>query len=92
MLKDAPSDAALDDVEARARLLLPEEDPSLAGARHKRPQRSSLYAYCKSQGLAEVAAKFGSVRQLGANLQKGFVVSFILLSNQRVLGNLSTLW
>jgi transcription elongation factor SPT6 len=70
------SDHALDDVEARVRLLLPDEEAGQPTSKQKKPERQSLYSYCKKEGLGEVASKFGiSAKQLGANLQRGFVVS-----------------
>ncbi len=68
-LMDAPSEQAVDDVDAKFNLHFPADEVEIVANGFKRPKRKSFYSICHKAGLASMAKHFGlSPDQFGENL------------------------
>jgi transcription elongation factor SPT6 len=68
-LMDAPSEQAVDDVDAKFNLHFPPDEVEIVANGFKRPKRKSFYSICRKAGLASMAKHFGlSPDQFGENL------------------------
>jgi transcription elongation factor SPT6 len=72
-LADAPSEQAIDDVDAKFNLHFPPDEVEIAAGGFKRPKRRSFYSICRKAGLASL-----SPDQFGENLLVMYKVHHIM--------------
>lgn len=77
-LRDAESEQAVDDVDAKFNLHFPPDEIDAEPGQFKRPKRRSFYSVCRKADLGVVASRFGlSPDKFGENISVMYKVSKI---------------